>query len=761
MYLAPLPHRSHLQNHDGSPLKLTASQIGRTTHCLGRSAVITALWHPLAFANNHQDCLITITTDAIVRLWEVDLHNKSTLDNPTLAVDLKKLIDGSSCDDDFAPSQFGYRQGYSPDIFDMEVASACFGGQKFDDEDGWASMTLWVAMRNGDVYALCPLLPSRWTPSSTCIPSLSTSVVSKMAIIGDNELDPEEAKALRQQYQWVLEIDNEQPASGLLDSDSGPSIEIRKRPSNPSPIPRLQGPFDLDLPEDEQDEFEITDIHVIPARLRSEDAYEDDEEDVRGQDMDKVSATIVCVSTSRGKVLICLNLDVVEGQWLPKTKKGAFTVPDTDFSEMTVIDSIDGPSPSIAGSETQIWPTFTTDPVSPYAFFLTTASTVQYYSLTDWIPRLESELSGEEINEGDNGLAFRLKVLCETEITLHEEVLRLDSKGNQDASLHLSQSLVSESYELGYFLLTATAEEPYSVFFDEPSPNLDEELVFRALPPPTATEAPLPDPAPARPAYAPAPVFYNPPASAAVQKLGSQIPTRHKAILKQEIRMSPLTLDIMTNAHRVLSTQTAALERSAVELFRRVERLRSEIRDAVEQMVVLADRVQQLHENNTEGGDKGTVEERIFNVGTKQEELNSRFENLRRKAAKVGHTGDKSKELNAKEVAWAEEINGIGKRVGLDESESAEDETATLRARYERVSPISPPSPLDPFSYLINSLPFPGQNSNNNTPLPNKIHPIPINLDAVQTLPVPPSSSPASPTPAIHPRRPHTPPTVP
>ena len=48
-----------------------------------------------------------------------------------------------SCDQDFEPSGFGKTRGFSVDDFDMEVSAACFGGSGGDDEDAWASMTLW------------------------------------------------------------------------------------------------------------------------------------------------------------------------------------------------------------------------------------------------------------------------------------------------------------------------------------------------------------------------------------------------------------------------------------------------------------------------------------------------------------------------------------------------------------------------------------------------------------------------------------------
>ena len=621
-------------------------------------------------------------------MWEFDRNNTYTMDNAALAIDLKKLADGQSCDDDYAPSGFGKVQAFSPDSFDMEVASACFGGQGYDDEDGWAAMALWVAMRNGDVYSLCPFLPSRWTPSMTVIPSLSTSVVSKLALLQDNDLDVEQAKAIRQQYQWVQEIDDEEPAIGTPNSDSSTPIVIHKRPSNPSAIPRLQGPFIPNLLDDELEALDITDVHVIASRTRATEIDNFDEED----EDESASATIINLSTSEGRVLVCLSVDSIEGQWLPKSKKAAFSVPNTEAAELLVLDDIAAPSPisGTADPKSQ-WPVFTQDIASAYNFFLTTASTVVFYSLADWIPRFESEMiSAQSSPEADSGLAFRLKILCESDIVLHEEVLRIDSLDVQSESVHLSACQIFESYDTGYFLLAATQSQPYSVLFDDSSAESTAGSVLLALPPAPANETPIPD-APVRAAYAPSSAFYDSFAATLSNTITTQIPSRHRAMIKSEIRMSPATLDVMATAHRTVSTQTAALERSAAELFRRVERLRSEIHDAVEQMVGLAERVQGLQQD-VQDNEKGTIDERVASVSTRQKELMERYEALKKKVARGSLSGGHETELNAKEVAWAEEIQRMGKNVGLDdtggETNEGTNDAAELKARYDKVSQL-------------------------------------------------------------------------
>ncbi|KKA18030.1 hypothetical protein T310_8031, partial [Rasamsonia emersonii CBS 393.64] len=329
VHIAVLPDSSHLSANDSSPIRLKTYQLGPTTHVIPESPVVSALWHPLGVHTNLGACIVTVTADAAVRVWELDRNNHWSFDQPTLAIDLKKLVDGTSSDEDFSPLGFGKNKGFSADSFDMEVASACFGGTGQEGEDAWAPMTLWVAMRPGDIYALCPLLPSKWQAPPTTIPSLSAAIVPKLAAVEEDPLESEdELIACRQQYEWLKEIDSQDPLG--VSADSGPlsDMEILTRPTNPSAIPRLQGPFQFDAGE-QIDDLDVTDLLVIPAKLDMDDLMtgEDDEGSLEENMQEGLSVTVICLSTTSGRVHICLELEGVEGQWLPKAKKNTFRTP--------------------------------------------------------------------------------------------------------------------------------------------------------------------------------------------------------------------------------------------------------------------------------------------------------------------------------------------------------------------------------------------------------------------------------------------------
>lgn len=262
--------------------------------------------------------------DAVVRIWELNCDNRWTFDTPSLGIDLKKLALGTSQEDDFTPDRIGRNRAFSSETVGMEVASACFGGTGAAEESAWSSMTLWVAMRDGDIYALCPLIPSKWQPSPTVIPSLSTIAVSKNSMYDGKEASDDQATAqsYREQYQWISNIDSQSPNLVPGANEISPWIETYSRPSNPGPIPVLQGPFQI-FPEDFEEEVELSDIHVIAAKLDTDDLLSGEDADSEVSEVfegEGLSASIICIMTRDGRLHLCLDSDGVEAQWLPSSK---------------------------------------------------------------------------------------------------------------------------------------------------------------------------------------------------------------------------------------------------------------------------------------------------------------------------------------------------------------------------------------------------------------------------------------------------------
>ena len=618
--------------------------LGPTTHVTSRPAVMSALWHPLGVNGS---TLVTVTEDAVVRLWEISTTDRWSFDSPSLSVDLKKLADGTYLEQDFAASTTATNTAFSPDSFDMEVAAASFAERS---SGLWSPMTLFIAMRGGDIYALCPLLSHRWSPPPTLIPSLSVSIVAKLAAIEDDPNVAPQAKLLaQQQLEWMSELDNQEPRI-VQGAPGDPAVEIYTRPSRPGVVPKLQGPFSFDLgvdPDDADDlDTELTDIFVIGQKVQTDELMLGEEEDLEMEDNEHegLSLSIVCLLSTSGQVSICLDLDGVEAQWLPprsKSKLGRHSI-SADPPSLLTFQTLDVLRPMEVIDDG--WPVFSSDVTSRYSFFITHNSGITYLSLSPWVFRLESELNAET----EAGSDFRIDLLVKGQNSTRERVWTQPPPGAS-----LSACVAIRDPDLGYFVLSATSSEAVALTFDVPE---DDVIPLRPISPPVYEES-----SEAKPLimYTPRPVFQP----SSVFDQNSDLPSflqmlrtsRHKAMLNQEIRLSPATLKLFSSAHVVLSAETGRLNEAVAELFRKCDKLQTELREQISKANELKLKIEKITGDDVEEEEPMTDNVRLKRNlearKAKQEELAQRFERLRKQLSKAT-----SRELSDKEKAWMEEV---------------------------------------------------------------------------------------------------------
>ncbi|KAH7348580.1 hypothetical protein BKA65DRAFT_500872 [Rhexocercosporidium sp. MPI-PUGE-AT-0058] len=646
VHIALLPEPAQLTAADTGPMKLKSYTLGPTTHVTSQAGIASALWHPLGVNGT---CLVTVTVDAVVRVWELSTADRWSFDRPTLAIDLKKLADGTSVDQNFAAS-VGANKSFSPDSVEMDVASACFAGR---GSGGWSPMTLWIAMREGDVYALCPLLPEKWSPPPTLVPSLSVSIVAKLAAMEDDPSISTKAKALaQQQLAWMTEIDNQDPIH-VEGPPGDPPGEIFLRPSKPGRIPKLQGPFDIELAPDESDEETddlLSDIYIIGAKVDDEQLMFGEDVDVETEGVDKEGASfgVVCLLTSSGRLSICLDLDGVEAQWLPNTKSKSQRLLEEIFDPPALLtfEVLDTSKNSEVKNGQIDWPVFSHDVNSRYSFYITNTSSITFMSLHPWVFRLDGDL-----NEATHGAEFRIDLMAKAENSIRQRVytqepidptphgpLALTFETAKDASIDFRRSRSqSPTYDLEPARPLILCE-PRPVY--EPSHTLDENSALPAF----------------------------------IDKLAH---SKYKRLLKEEVRLSPATLQIMAEAHKVLSEETHRIGTAAAELFRRYQKAND-----------VASRVDAITGNDIEEGPTVSIEEsisaRITTAQSRQEELTDRIERLRRKATK-----STSRELSDKEKSWFGEVKMVESKVfGSENDEFGGKNTKEPWTRYEEVKQL-------------------------------------------------------------------------
>ncbi|MCJ1246131.1 hypothetical protein MMC30_003336 [Trapelia coarctata] len=650
IHVAILPDASHLDQPDTGPIRLKTHTLGPTTHVLSQSPIVGALWHPLGV---NGECIVTVTKEAVVRVWEMNRENRWSFDSPALAIDLKKLHHGTSAEDDFSAAKIGTNKGFSLDALDMEVAAACFGGTGSVTESGWCPMTLWVAMAEGDVYALCPLLPSKWQPSSSLVPSLTTAVAAEKAYLEQETASAEEQRQCDEKYQWLAEIDRQDPVLVMGDYETSSAEPVYDRPSQPGPIPKLQGPFRI-LPGDIEDDLELSDIYVIASRLDMQEFLdpEGDDEDIFDEDSKGLSSSVVCLLTRTGRVYICLDLDGVEAQWLPskKSKQRSPSEPGPE-SELVLLEALDTMDPQSASDNE--WPTFTPDVILNSSFLVTHSAGISFLSLDPWLESLESELR----STATEGAEFRLGVFAQSFSTLRERILTLRNCSDEEDTEPYAAPIILLDSRLGYFLLTADENQPQAVILDSPynpfTPEPDRYSSHDYEP-----EMKLLTLGPTRSVYQPPESLWA--ESSLKAFLDNHVHSRHKKILKEEIRLSSAILDLMTEAHRILSQETHHLGVAAADLFRRCQRLQEEFRDQIRRANEGARRIESLNGEDADDYDdeKGRgakrIEKRLQAVRDRREELANRHEALRKRLTRFG-----GRDLSDKERAWVAEVKKL------------------------------------------------------------------------------------------------------
>ncbi|KAK2593767.1 hypothetical protein QQS21_008528 [Conoideocrella luteorostrata] len=643
VHICTLPDSAHLTSEDTSPLRPKIFTLGPTTHVTSRSPIMSALWHPLGV---NGCCIVTVTADAIVRVWELSTQDRWSFDSPTTSVDLKKLADGTTLDQDFSASTLTTNKAFSPDSFEMEVAAASFATK---GSGGWNPMTLWVAMTEGDVYALCPLLPHRWAPPPTLVPSLSVSIVTTVGSIEDDpDVDENEKLLAQQQLQWMGELDAQEPQ--ILESLPGePIVEVYTRPSRPGAVPRLQGPFYLEANPETGDDLDatITDILVIGKKTETDELMlgEEDDLDLDDGDQEGLSLPVICLLSTSGQVRVYLDLEGVQAQWLPPKNKSRLlsrlpAPPSTP--SLLAFQAIDTMSPVEVNEDS--WPVFSTDVMSRYSFFLTHHAAITYVSLTSWIFRMEGELQGGH----EAGIDFRIGLLVNSQSSRE----RIYGQPSADVGVPLAACVAIRDPDLGYFLLSSTPYEPISITFETPDIDLSPIRQESPIREREASMAPLDFYEP-RPVYHPPHVFDQ--VSALPTLLERLRTSRHKTAVHQEVKLSPLTLQIFTDAHKVLSDETYKLGVAAAEVFRRCELLQSELHQQIRKANEVRGKIDTI--NGVERDDEAEnvmYDRRIAEAKARQERLSQRVDNLRKIVGKAT-----TRDLSTKERAYVEEVRTV------------------------------------------------------------------------------------------------------
>ena len=660
VHVAFLPD-SELLTADTDPLKLKTWQVGPTAHVVERAPVVSAKWHPLA----EGPCLVTVTEDAIVRMWELNSSNRWSFDNPSIPLDLRKLANTDASSEDYSPSKYGTSIGFSPDQFDMEAAAACFGGSGAPDEAGWATSTLWIAMRNGDIYALCPFLPSRWLLTQPQLSYLSALVDSN----GYNGDVGSVTDASRQQAHWTAEILQQQRQQDMDDLDG--DCYVFDRPAQPGLTPILQGPYYLEPDSDHV--FDVTDIFAIAP-----DIPQNNTNTIEGSEVinDSLSISVICVATSDGLVHVCLDTNDTQAEWVPN-KPDTTSVEEASPPppELLVLESVrvcESPQPS--------WIAFSATAELRSSLYVSHGQGVSYISPTSALEKLANEMDGDADPSSD----FRLRLLAQSDEIEILPIIQVPlppptAQVEPVACIHVHDS------DVGHFVLTVRNGQPHAAILD----FSDLELLFDG----EDVEHNPEDDFQALHAEENRPSFTVPPELFAETTLPlfaeDQRSGQSRQIMDKEIRLASGTVDMMMKAHRLLGSETGKLQDAVSSLFQRCERMRDELQAQLERVGEISSKIDAVLDDNAEVPEEdedathASVMQRMDDARSRHVELEERYKQLRNKVSELDR-----RPLNDKERRWIQETDTLQDLIVPKAEDARNGGQSQPRQRYNEVKSV-------------------------------------------------------------------------
>lgn len=210
------------------------------------------------------------------------------------------------------------RKSYlAEDDAERQVASFTLGKGNAD----WGPLSVYVVMRSGDIYAICPYMPKNAAIPSSYVHALECFVAAKQEFLSAAEASAPSASTSSSannlasvydyQHKYVTALLKQLPPGTEFPSKS--RTVLMHPPNTMRTQPVRQGPFLLQpapLTLDGSDGGNATDIVYLAFRT---DGDEDDEGETE-------RLGVVLVASQDGKVDVFLDVEKVEARWERKVR---------------------------------------------------------------------------------------------------------------------------------------------------------------------------------------------------------------------------------------------------------------------------------------------------------------------------------------------------------------------------------------------------------------------------------------------------------
>ncbi|KAI9244347.1 hypothetical protein BY458DRAFT_447831 [Sporodiniella umbellata] len=222
----------------------------------GKTEILQTEWHPLSEAKCH---LVVLSSDAQLRIFNIG----DSIDQPEQEFDLSSVENREHVAE--SPSRgFVFEED---DVNGYEDVAAFSLGGSSHSQSGWEVFTIHYALRNGHMYALCPVVPFGSTIHRKHLDNLSILVEAKYQKTRDSDtIDTRTLSYLfKLQKQWLEQLVNSASAGckknpHLLNNDM---LSVASNTVSVSLPVRRQGPFVINHPSDALNSAQVTDILYI------------------------------------------------------------------------------------------------------------------------------------------------------------------------------------------------------------------------------------------------------------------------------------------------------------------------------------------------------------------------------------------------------------------------------------------------------------------------------------------------------------------
>ncbi|EIW61231.1 uncharacterized protein TRAVEDRAFT_56601 [Trametes versicolor FP-101664 SS1] len=621
-------------------------QIGQYYHAADNSAPVAKIdWHPWGQGGS---TLLVMTVDG--KLREYDISADADEPQQTLS---------------FVPEK--KRNTFdAEDAAEREVASFTFGKGKAD----WGPLTVYAAMRSGDVYAISPYMPKNASVPSTYVHALECYVAAKQEFLsastgGDSGTSDGLTTVYDYQRKYVNALLKQLPPGTAWPATT--RLVPMHPPTTIKNTPARQGPFLLQPSPRNlagSDGGDATDIVYLSF---GDDAAEESEGETE-------RLGLVLLSFQDGKVDLLLDVEKVEARWemKQKTSNELPMLATYESIDLGIVSTLKSASTSQRGQSLLELvqgnhPVFLADPIHDDTIYVYHAFGVHVLQLEPLLKGLAIALrdTNDEANSDAGSLEATLDKVAQADVLPILLTFSVEQQSSSpvvgvavpnDVYLTYSIFILTSAMRMSVFPLNLRSESPYS---PEPEPS-----------PSVATPGSLPDlpPAPSHPGPSTAPkaLLAPPEAPPAYVSLLEEEPFKipqaiarttglppnprlslpnNPAITKGEFMITPDTLRYLGTVVEHFSAQIHDVQLAHRAAEARASLQEQEFKRQRAKCAALLESARGL------GGAEGAQRERLARVQETQRALLARLDRTLQ-----GLMAKASPELSENETKWFEEL---------------------------------------------------------------------------------------------------------